>query len=186
MANQYKIKGGVPVIGTLTRSVDSQFPIVIADDIELTDGTNLNDIVEEIREALFGGGSTPLSEIDDSVKALDSTWSSTKISNVISDLKAEIPTFDTIYQKDELYNRAETEELISSMVANALSGYATQSDLSASIQNGISNAVDSANAYTDGKIAETNSRVAALEELVGDGFEAIDEDWIVSCFNDEP
>ena len=183
----YKIEGGVPVIGTLTQSVDSDFPIVIADSIELSDGTNLNEIVVALREAVFGGGGgVPMSEIDDSIISLETTWSSRKISNVISDLKDEIPTFDSVYTKDEVYNKTETNNQIDNAILNALGTYVTQEQLVLSLDNAVINAVNTSKRYTEDKFAEIDSRVVNLETLVGAGFQPISTEWILSFFNDEP
>lgn len=183
----YKIEGGVPVIGTLTQSVDSDFPIVIADSIQLTDGTVINQLLMDLREAVFGGGGgVPMSEIDDSIISLESTWSSRKISNVISDLKDEIPTFDSVYTKDEVYNKNETDQKISDMISDVMGEYVTQSQLTLSLDNAILNAVGTSKRYTEDKFAELDSRVTSLETLVGAGFEPIEEEWILSFFQDEP
>lgn len=184
---RYKIQGGVPVIGTLTQSVDSDFPIVIANDIELSDGTNLETLVTSLNEAVFGGGGdVPLSEIDDTIRSTETTWSSDKIARVISDLKQEIPTFDSVYSKDEVYSKTETSTLISNTLSSELSNYATQQQLSASIDNGIANAVEAAKRYTDNKDAELATRIESLEDKVGAGFVPITEEEILAYFQDEP
>jgi len=183
---RYKIPGGVPVIGTLTQSIDSDFPIVIANDIELSDGNNLEEVILNLNEAVFGGGEVPMSEIDDSIKSDVTTWSSNKIAQVVSDLKDDIPTYDSVYNKDEVYTKNETQNLISNTLNEALQSYATQQDLALSIQNGISNAVETAKNYTDNKDAELALRITDLESLVGAGFRPIPEEMILSWFQDEP
>ena len=182
----YKITGGVPVIGTLTQPENSEFPIVIADDIELTDGSNLEEEVIRLRTAIFGpdGEGIPMSEIDDTIKSDETTWSSEKISSVISDLKDEIPTFDSVYTKDDVYTKTETENAISEAIANQLSTYITQAQLQGAIENAVSGVTEATRQYTDQKFSEADSRLNALEEKVGDGFEPIGADWIIAAFQD--
>lgn len=179
-----EIQGGVVVINTLVPANGSRdYPVAMADNINMCDGTDLETKITEL-EKLISDPSVSMSEIDDEITSDSTTWSSQNISKKISDLYNNVPTLDKIYLKGEVYTQAETLEVINQAITNRLESYYTKDETDGKISQAITGVMNSTKEYVDNQTTTIKNDIASLQEKIGAGFTPIDNDYIVSLFQD--
>lgn len=180
-----KIDGGVVVINTLvTASENTDYPIVMASDVDLDSGINVEDKFKEIEEYIgYSGGG--MSEIDDSIVSYEFTWSSQQISDKLSELKNTVLSTDNVYTKDQTYTKDEISYILRAEISTELQNYSTTEETVSLVNQSCSNAVTESKNYTDQKCQDLQTDVSNLKEIVGGGYEEFDEEYILSLFADD-
>lgn len=177
------VNGGVIVINTLVPANNSKdYPVVYADDIQLLDGTILEDKIKELEK---GGGALELSEIDDTLISSYTTWSSENLSEKFSNLRDTLPSYDEVYLKGEVYTKQETTNLIDEKFNSKISSYYTSSEVDGKIQQSAELTLTEAKNYVDSYNTELNNEIASLKDKVRGGITEIGADFIFSLFEDE-
>jgi len=152
-----EIQGGVVVINTLVPANGSRdYPVAMADNIYMCDGTDIETKINEIEEYIKDP-SVIMSEIDDDIK---------------------------VYLKDQVYTQAETLEAINQAITNRLESYYTKDETDGKISQAVNGVLSSAKDYVDKETTVIKNDIAALQEKIGAGFTPIDNDYIVSLFQD--
>ena len=179
-----EIQGGVIVINTLVPANGSRdYPVAMADNINMCDGTDVETKIREIEEYIKDP-SVNMSEIDDDIISDSTTWSSKNISKKISDLYDNVPTLDKVYLKGEVYTQAETLEAINQAITNRLESYYTKDETDGKISQAVTEVMNSTKEYVDNQTTVIRNDIAALQEKIGAGFTPIDNSYIVSLFQD--
>lgn len=180
-----EIDGGIVVINTITRATeDTDYPIVMASDVDLDSGISVEDKFKEIDDIIgYSGGG--MSEIDDTIVSEDFTWSSQLISNKLIELKDNLLSIDNVYTKDQTYTKEEINSQIDITVSNELKQYSTTTETQEMVNQSMEKSVTESKSYTDEKCKAIEDDVFSLQSIVGDGYEEFDEEYILSLFEDD-
>lgn len=176
-----EVQGGVVAINTLiTANGSKDYPIVLADDVQLEDGTTVEEKFKQLESG--GSGSIGLTEIDDELISSTTTWSSENLSKKFSELRDTLPTYDEVYLKGETYTKEEVRDLIDQNVNSKLESYYSSIEVDAKIQQSANLTLTQAKEYTDQANTNLTNEIENLKNIVGAGITRVGADFIVSLF----
>lgn len=163
-------------------------------DLATTDKTSIVRAINELKTRIDNGGGGGGAGIDDAVTGTTTTWSSSKISQYVTDLIAALPAAATIddltTSNASVWSSQKTAQAISQAIAalppipeisdGSISGSTvwssskTNSSIQALINN---NATSTTNTWASTKIVEAIAESAADSSEINDGATAADSTW---------
>ena len=176
-----EVQGGVVAINTLvTANGSKDYPIVLADDVQLDDGTTVEEKFKQLESG--GGGEIGFSEIDDTLISSTTTWSSQNLSEKFSEIRDTHPSFQEVYLKGETYNKQETQDAIDLSISSKLESYYSSTVVDAKIEQSATLTLTEAKEYTDQSNLDIKNEIDALKNIVGAGITRVGADFIISLF----
>ena len=176
-----EVQGGVVAINTLvTANGSKDYPIVLADDVQLDDGTTVEEKFKQLESG--GGGEIGFSEIDDTLISSTTTWSSQNISEKFCEIRDTHPSCQEVYLKGETYNKQETQDAIDFSISSKLESYYSSTVVDAKIEQSATLTLTEAKAYTDQSNLDIKNEIDALKNIVGAGITRVGADFIISLF----